>query len=327
MTADADPTTNAGADATDGLTPAEAFAILGNDLRVAVLRVLATAEAEAGIDGQPYGLSFSELYEGVDAANTSQFAYHLDRLDGVFVHEDERGYRLTDTGDRIARAILAGTYNERPTFEPVALDGFCPACSGTALEADYDGETLVVSCTSCGTGLLNDELAPGQVADRPPDAVMESYAARIRAEHRLALDGVCGACYGPVGIDIHDIDGGLGGGYLAAVVCEQCGRAVRVPVEFALLDHPAVVAFYWERGVDIAAEPVWRLFRYVADEWETTATGDPAPFAVTARHAGDELRAEVTADLGVASVEVRERQVPRDDGTGRRSDGARDRTE
>ena len=98
------------------LSPAEAFAIHGNDLRVDVLRALADAEREGAGPGDPYGLSFSELYERVDAESTAGFAYHLDRLAGTFVSRSESGYRLTDLGERIIRAILAGTYNERPSL-------------------------------------------------------------------------------------------------------------------------------------------------------------------------------------------------------------------
>lgn len=60
------------------LTPEEAFAVLGNEIRVDILRALWEA-------GEP--LAYSELQERIGVCDSGRFNYHLRKLVGV----DRRG--------------------------------------------------------------------------------------------------------------------------------------------------------------------------------------------------------------------------------------------
>lgn len=66
-----------------GLPPDEAFAVLGDESRIDILKSLGEANDQ---------LSFSELYERVDTPDSGQFSYHLDKLLGHFVRKTDDGY-------------------------------------------------------------------------------------------------------------------------------------------------------------------------------------------------------------------------------------------
>lgn len=290
------------------VSPAEAFELLGSDARVDVLRALAAAERERATADEPYALTFSELYDRVDAASTSTFAYHLDRLSGVFVHETDAGYRLTGTGERVTRAILAGTYNERPSLEPTTVPGACVACDGRTLEATFDGEMLVVSCADCGERLVTEGLLPGQVRGRTPAEVVASCASRIHAECRMALEGVCPVCGGRTATDVERVDH-HGDVVIVVLACLECDRVVSLPLELALVYHPAVVTFHWRHGVDLLDEPLWELLARLADDWERAPDGDDA-WQVRFGCGDDELRLTVTEALSVTDVSVLSASAP-----------------
>lgn len=293
------------------LTPAAAFAILGNEHRIAILRAVAAAERDVDDASEAYGLSFSELFDRVDLEATSQFAYHLDRLTGSFLRETEDGYRFTAAGERVVRAVLAGTYNEDPAFEPLTVEGRCPACDASTLEASYDGNLLAVTCADCGTRVFSQTLPPSAAADRSPREALESGSLRARNDFSLAIQGTCPTCAGVTDAAVRS--GGTGEEVIACT-CRQCGQTVFGPVAFAVLDHPAVVAFYWEHGVDLASRPVWRVVAdLLSDRWTTTVTSEE-PFAATLVVAfdGDELQ----LTLGEGFVVERARTVSTRGNTG-----------
>ncbi|KPN29028.1 hypothetical protein SY89_03262 [Halolamina pelagica] len=83
----------------------EAFSLLSKSLRLDIIRVLWQA-------GRGNPVRFSELYDRVDVRGTSQFNYHLQQLVPHYVRKSEEGYRLTEAGERIVRAVNAGIYTE-----------------------------------------------------------------------------------------------------------------------------------------------------------------------------------------------------------------------
>lgn len=297
----------------DSLPPARAFSILGNELRVEILRTLAAEERPEDALGEASGVSFSELYELVDASNTSQFSYHLNELSDAFVRETDDGYRLTYAGQKIVRTILAGTYNERPVFDPVGLDGLCPGCGETNLRAAREEEMVVVRCTNCEAQLISTLPSPAQMRDRPSSEILRSTGRFIHQEYSMAVDGICSECKGrmrgriePGGDPVEDT-------YVHVVSCEQCDYQLTSPIELRLVYHPAVVSFYWSHGVDVGAKPLWELFEYLfSDRWRTEVlSSDPYEFRVTFVVDGDELQVEMDETLSVTSVRATETQVPR----------------
>lgn len=286
----------------------DAFALLGSAARIGVLRALAAAEHEHGDDPGPYDVSFAALYDAVDVDSSSAFAYHLDRLEGVFVERTDHGYRLSDRGQRVVRAILAGTYTEPAAFGPVTLDGYCPLCGATLLRATHDADRLTISCGECEARLVSEELTASQVADRTDDEVLASVATRIRADLDQAIDGVCGSCGGRVDIKVEDVGPGhatdTGTDEARPMFrgdCRACHRRVNAPIECCLFYHPAVRGFYWEHGVDLRAEPLWMSLRRLdGDEWHVDPSA--ADYVCTVTLGDGLLQLTVSPSLDVESV-------------------------
>lgn len=92
-----------------GLTPGEAFSVLGNETRVAILQTLWNVGGTA---------AYSELKERVGVRDSGRFNYHLDRLVGHFVERVDGGYRLTVAGEQAAQAVKANMFTEDPTYWP-----------------------------------------------------------------------------------------------------------------------------------------------------------------------------------------------------------------
>jgi len=134
-------------------------------------------------------------------------------------------------------------------------------------------------------------------ADRDPDdlARVASLLGRQTAERVAA--GVCPVCDGSVEVAPRDLG--------TAVVpltytgtCTDCGTPVGVPPEFVAPTVPAVVAFWYDRGVDVAETPLWDLPLW--DDATTTVDGDEV--TLTLDCAGDRLA--VTFDDGASVVAV-----------------------
>lgn len=295
MSADADL-------AAEGLSPEEAFALLGDRTRVAILRALADAEREAWDNDA--AVSFSDLYEQVDANNTSQFAYHLDKLSGVFLTKTADGYTLTYAGEVVVRAIRAGTYHDRIEFGPVPVESHCIACEAETLEAVYE-TFLEVQCPDCGTKLLTCPLTPQQVRERTHEEVLSSCEVAARTRYRLALSGICEECSGRAEGSVRRIDSPVGEVHLHVSECTGCGHAVSMPPAMALFYHPAVVGFLWDHGIDADEIPLWERFARVVEQWETEVLrDDPFQAQVTITHGDERLQATIEGDdLDVTRVE------------------------
>ncbi|MFC6731394.1 DUF7351 domain-containing protein [Haladaptatus sp. GCM10025893] len=131
--------------------PDEAFALLGNETRVAILRELA--------DASDTPLSFSALRERVGMRDSGQFNYHLGKLTGIFIDKVDAGYRLRYAGAHVMGAILAGAYEQAGTVGPFSLDDPCPVCGGT-LEFSYEDERALVVCADCDRTTLQSSVPP-----------------------------------------------------------------------------------------------------------------------------------------------------------------------
>lgn len=101
------------------LSPEEAFSVLGDETRLAILRTLGDA-------ADP--LSFSALFDRVDYDDPSNFNYHLKKLTDHFVHKTADGYVLRQAGRRVVEAVLAETPAAEPRLERTQIDRPCFLC-------------------------------------------------------------------------------------------------------------------------------------------------------------------------------------------------------
>jgi hypothetical protein len=112
------------------LAPDEAFAALGNETRMEILRTLGDAD-------EP--LTFSELRDRVGMADSGQFNYHLGKLGEHFVGGTEDGYRLQRAGKRVVEAVLSGAVTGAPVVEPTETDDACLYCGAPTTVSYREG--------------------------------------------------------------------------------------------------------------------------------------------------------------------------------------------
>jgi len=269
-----------------------AFAALGSEHRIDILRTLVEA-----VENDESGLSFTDLYDRTGIDSSSQFSYHLDQLEEVFVEESDGEYAPTSAGERVVRAIRSGIYAEEPSFEPTWVDGECPECGAAELAAAYRERHLAIACADCGATVVTYDLLPAEVEGRSPMETLRSCNRRVLREYDTAVAGTCPTCSGTTTVDVDESDGE----YACVATCDRCGLRVFGPVELPLFGHPAVVAFYWERGVDATDLPLWRLPTFIGDADRRVVERDPLALEVTLHHDGDALAMRVDAD-GAVSV-------------------------
>ncbi|GAA0195754.1 DUF7351 domain-containing protein [Halobaculum roseum] len=288
-----DEVDDAGASA---VAPDDAFAALADETRLRTVRTLASADRPLG---------FTELFERVaddPDGPSAGFAYHLRQLTDRYVRTDDDGrYRPTFAGRQAARALDAGVYTERVDRDPEPVAGDCPVCGASALEARIADNHVAVACTDCATELLALPFPPGGVRDRDTDEVLPAFDAYHRARLRQLADGVCPDCAGraegkiafvepaelPDAAEAGDGTEDAPARPVVAGACADCDFRVRVPVSVALAEHPAVVAFCDDHGIDVRERPIWNL----GSEWaEGVLSTDPPAVRVSVAGDGETLR-------------------------------------
>ncbi|MWG35325.1 DUF7351 domain-containing protein [Halomarina oriensis] len=305
----------ANADA-DGPAPSEAFAPLGNEVRTRTLAALLD-------DGMPTRRRFSELFEASGADTTAGFAYHLRQLTGHYLRETDEGYALTDAGTRMARAIASGTYTDSVDRDPVPVADPCPFCgagggtdveNGEGLHAGAHDNTVAITCSACDRTVLSLGFPPGGFRSHDDEALPGALDSLYRHRVGLLVDGTCPECGGASRGHVEYGDDGDDGGPVDDAArptrldlsCSACGYALRCPVTLAVLDHPAVVSFYHDHGVDLRERPIWN----VGEEWaERVLSDDPWCVRVATELDAETLSVLVGADGTVVETDRRTRSA------------------
>jgi hypothetical protein len=261
-----------------------ALDVVGDPTRLRILRAL----FEAGTGP----LSFSALREATGMRDSGLFNYHLGKLVGPFVEKDERGYTLRYAGQQVVGAVVSGTYTADLELGPVALDATCRTCGGT-LEASYAADHGQVACGDCGEVLTRYRMPPGLFADRDPATLPALLHAWVRLDVLRMDAGICPVCLGHAAGTLTTDPPAV------TFACSRCGMHAGTGVQGTVLDHPAVVAFHHERGVDLRSGPLWALDWLFDPDALTVLETDSPRVRVTATLDGDELGCEVDEHLEV----------------------------
>lgn len=222
----------------------DAFSALGDEHRIRILRELGEADDP---------LSFSDLRSRVDLRDSGQFNYHLNQLRDRYVEKTEDGYQLTRAGLRVNGAIVASAYAAGGTLGPATVDNDCPICGGER-EVVYEDSALRVHCTEHDEHRGLSPLPPGATAGRDVEDLFDLGAKLNRHYTEFVVDGTCPQCFGRMDVRVSG-DGPLtdngDGQYAFYTDCESCGFPWGGPVGAVVTRHPAVIAAYRERGVDV----------------------------------------------------------------------------
>lgn len=303
-----------------------AFALLGNETRLAVLLAL---WADLDPRSEDDTVSFSRIRDRVGVDDPGNLRYHLSELEGQFVHRHANGggYELRESGLTLVRAVIAGAGVQDATLEPTEIDQPCPLCDApTAVE--YRDGLVVHTCTECegptpgrteADGFLSAvEFDPAGLEGRTADELRAASTVAALRQIGSLFDGLCPACSGAVDGSLeccadHDADGdceacGTRFPAWARFQCRVCkNHSVSSPKGLAMF-HPAVIGFYDAHGVSTRTraddlESVTRVYRLMDDHELILEATDPPRATVTARYSGDEV--SLTFDHGANVVDVR----------------------
>lgn len=304
----------------------EAFEVVGHEIRLAIIEALAERRREAWL---PKGLGFADLCDAVGVDDTGKFNYHLGELRGTYVEERDGEYVLTNAGFEIAGALRAATFGATDDLSRrERVDQTCHACDD-ALEAVYEDGYLRLACQTHGP-VLATTLPPAAVRGRDVEAVVDLARERSTEKVSRVQAGGCPHCWGRAEFTapaspsreylafhwLDDVDGeappesteGLdepgaddSGGPLEQVVaeaaCDDCGLRFWIPVSVVVADHPAVVAYYHEHGIQGDALDL----PHVDGKNGTVVETDPVRIDVDVYVSGADEALVVTVD-GTASV-------------------------
>lgn len=309
----------------DGVTPDEAFSILGNDIRLDIIRVLWQAGAAheyEDVSDIARTISFSELRRRVAIEDNGKFNYHLSRLTPHFVRQTEDGYRLSGVGKQIARTVIAVSGTAEPDFS-TDLEQDCPLCDAS-LTVTYEDQWLRIRCTEC-EGLFGDEAPTGTVylanypaaglTDRPPDEALTTGVYRCMLDNTYLMHDLCRECGSHISSSVavcesHESQSGkpcttCGTPFpvWAEQRCETCGFAKRLPVELFVLCLTPVIGFLDKQGVDVLAPGFDELVDLLRTRVETTVTEEPFRVAVTIAGEPESLSISLDDDMNVATLD------------------------
>lgn len=281
-------------------TPADAFAVLGSDVRVEVLLSLAEA-ARPGYAQQ--GVRFSEIRECVGVEDAGRLNYHLDKLRGHFVRRTDEGYRLRYAGWEAVRVVQAGTYHEQPQREFDA-PGTCYAC-GDSLRARTRHDWLGIRCTGCDALHTSHPLPPWLLRDREPADVLGALDADVRHRASLVSDRRCPECLGRTDVTIReDVPAEWDIVVVPQFRCRHCSYWFHPPFGVLALENRAVVEFLERHGVDPANRPYWDLSLCVSPNHLTVDARDPWRIDLSPTRGEEKLCVTFDGDAAVHEVAV-----------------------
>lgn len=315
-----DPPFTGDADPSDESMVNEAFQLLSDETRLAVLQAL----WEHHDPRDPTPMRFSEIRRRVGVEDPGRLNYHLNELRSSFVRRSDDGYTLRESGKRIVRMLLSGTALRDPEVDPVEVEMTCWYCGGQTVWSYSDG-WRILECTECEArcvesfppGVISkNEFPPSGLLDRTPDDIND--ADRVWGAHRRAsvMDGVCPECAGNMPVDSiqicrnHDPDWteyqyceacGSIFWMLVLHVCSVCKYRWRMPTLFYPTRHPAVVSFYYEHGIefDLASHEQRSL---LLDYQEEIISEDPLRIQITVPVEDHELHLTFDDEMEVVSV-------------------------
>ncbi|MEF8867773.1 MAG: helix-turn-helix domain-containing protein [Haloarculaceae archaeon] len=281
-------------------SPEAAFALLGDETRVGIIRALGETPDEP--------MPFAELQRRVGIRDSGGFNYHLRKLRGSFVRRVDGGYELTYAGRQVVGAIYAGTYTANATVDAIPVEGECPVC-GSDLVAEYAEETARIRCTGCEEWRNEFGFPPGSLDQFSRQELPAAFDRWMQHVFGGILAGFCYTCAGRMdGRLVPDATDERIAGVPAHAEfeCGRCGSTARASGAMPALFHPGVQGFLYEHGFDVRSDPSWSLGTASLPDI-SLESADPLRLAVTFEAGGESVTAAVESDTSVSAVE-------RDDG-------------
>lgn len=305
---------------TDGSHATGAFALLGNETRLAILLALWEAYDARSADT---AVPFSQLRERVGMRDSGQFNYHLTKLEGAFVRQTDTGYALRPLGLQLVQTVIAGTGRETD-WRAADFDIECYLC-GAATEVAYRDGWLYHVCTECDGGfepgneyprgvLFAEPFPAAALANRTPEEVFAAGVFKLLQATRSKMGGLCPQCASAVESTLElcedhattrdDRCPTCGNADAARIYweCPVCKYAGGAAPGTCLIVHPAVVSFYHDHGIEVEGtttdfERSKRAVELMRRHEQEVLSTDPPRVRVTVRAGDDELSLVVDETL------------------------------
>lgn len=299
----------------------DAFALLGNETRMAILQELWN-QRERIAEEVDNAIPFTELRERVGMEDPGQFNYHVNQLVDDFVRRTDSGYVLRKNAVQVLRAAVVRSETRDLELPTTEAEDSCPFC-GAIVEVSYENELLVVRCTECpqehvseilaGGTLMNSPIFPPTgIADRGGQDLWEARFDHVASAAFGILRDVCPVCAArpTVSVDAcvdHGPDTicercGSTQAVMATVRCETCTFAWRGPAWVAAMTHPQVIAFFDEHGVDADGGLTLDVYRELLPSEQTVHSTEPLRAEIIVELDGDALTVTMGDELNVVSV-------------------------
>ena len=280
--------------------PAEAFDLLASESRLEIIRTLGE-----GMGEEEYPLAFSELQSRVGIPDNGRFNYHLQKLEGRFVERTDEGYRLRPPGINVYQAIISGLYTADVRVERTRVEGeSCPAC-GAGVDVWYEDARFHLGCRDCDVLGVRYPIPAGSFDHDDPSALLAAGATWILRDQISMRRGLCpycaGAVTGSLQGDRNPMDDVGHGEFetMAEFTCGRCSWSIYADLPIALNTYPAVVAFYYEHGVNVFDQHPWAD---LSDVEESVLSADPWEVEVVYRIGDDRLQLTVDDDIRVVDA-------------------------
>lgn len=303
----------------------DAFKLLSNETRLGILLALWEAYEPHAEDNT---LAYSSILDRVDVRDSGKFTYHLKKLVGQYIEESDGGYRLRNSGLKIVQTVISGAGLHGGTLAPTEIAMSCHRC-GAPVELSYENEHLYHTCTECegNTGpnftddrpvgtLMRWDFNPSGLVERTPGEIFVAGVVQALRDFGLLVRGLCPECTGKVEGSLHVCEDHDSGDVEA---CPSCGTRdeIRVryecavckhgdsyPVDAVIYDHPAVVAFCHENGIEHTfdvddADACARLWKHITDREHTLVSTDPVRIRVTVPGDSEDLQLTLDGALDV----------------------------
>jgi hypothetical protein len=285
--------------------PGDAFARLGNETRVAILRTLYDSWSEAGFAAD-YAVPFTDIQEAVGSEDSGRFNYHLQQLTGRFVRKTDEGYIFTHEGWRIVRTMQDVT-GDAADPEERELPSTCYNCGHDTLVARYVHEWVWLDCPACGQHVCNIEAPPGVMNLDDTATLVAALDRRNRRRSKLMVDGVCPDCFGDTKRTIEPHSWGPDEFCRYVHHCEFCDRSFLPPLGWYVLDRSLVRAFYSEHDTDLDKSPYWEIGTLTNGPNAFEDVRDRDPWRLTVRFPAGNEELVVVLDENASVVEVSRR--------------------
>lgn len=279
------------------IDPHEAFALLADANRFDIIRVLAEASEET--------LPFTELRRRSNFEDSGQFNYHLDQLVGPFIRKTEDGYGLRHAALIVYRLAVGGLLSDRGEAELAPVEGTCAQCGADRLVAVYEGDRFWVRCSECERRATVAPFPPRALTNYEPDRAPAAFDRYTMGTILRAGENVCPWCASPLTASLEPShDGWPAVDWVIRRECDHCQGWIYTRVYDLLRLHPAVIAFYHERGVDVLGSSFWEAEAMMAEQTDIVIDTEGWAATVTLAYDGAELELGIADDIRVSTIEV-----------------------